>query len=59
MKHDSLYVFPAGVMSRELGIEPTLHRYFVDSDRSEAVDPPPNVTLVLGVLTRAYLDKLR
>ncbi len=59
MKDDSLYVFPAGVMSEELGIVPTLHRYFVDDDRSEAVNPPPNVTLVLGVLTAPYLDKLK
>ncbi len=56
---DSIYLFPGDYLSKEIGLEPTFHRYSmkkkINTDEESA---KPNVTLLLGLLGAANFRSL-
>jgi hypothetical protein len=48
----SLHMFPGNLLSKELGLEPTIHRYSLKKEVSDnnTIPPKPNLSLLLGLV---------
>lgn len=55
---NSLFIFPADLMSEELNFQPTVHRYSTTKDRTRPTVEKPNVTLLLGLVNKAYFKSI-
>lgn len=55
---DSLFIFPSNFMSDKLNFEPTIHRYFINNDKSLPATPKPNISLMIGIVDKDYFKKL-
>jgi hypothetical protein len=55
---DSLFMFPANLMSKELNFEPTIHRYSIKKDTSFPTTSKPNISLVIGIVDQHYFKSL-
>ncbi len=49
---DSMVIFPSEYLSREIGIQPTIHRYSLMKDTGRAASSKPNLTFMLGIVDR-------
>ncbi|WP_089944508.1 hypothetical protein [Candidatus Entotheonella palauensis] len=56
---DSLFIFPANLMSKQLNFEPTIHRYSVRKDQLLPIDPKPNISLMIGIVDQDYFKNLK
>jgi hypothetical protein len=52
MDTNSLFIFPGKFLSKELGIEPALHRYSIKTQENQSITPKTNLTLLFGLVDR-------
>lgn len=50
MDTESLFIFPGGFLSKELGLEPTLHRYSIKTHNNQTTTSKMNLTLLFGIV---------